>query len=440
MFESTGALPTSSDLFCLVLHPSKPLLTVGMASGHVETFELPAPAGETDAISATKTKKIAFIRSLWRTKRHQGSCRALAYQADGSRLFSAGTDSLVKGFDPETGRASVKFAIRPTDVGPRDDPSTLLMLNPTTLVVGMDSAWVQLYDLANPDKKLESLQPHGDFVTAMVPLPPSKTSTSGVPKQWASTGQMTVSISDMRKGVSDESGEQDEMLISMCYVANMRARKASKASGLLVTGSDHGVLKTWDPANLEKPVHKIKVKEGESLECMVPLPAALGMGDKVACGFGDGVIRVVDLRTRKVVEDMTMSHDALSGEPVIALAVDCYGRLISGGGQIVKVWEDLAELQANGDEESEEDEDDDEDDEENDSEDDQTEPKTNGKRTREDSDSDAEEDEEDESEDDSGDDSDDGERARRLEQKEAAKKRKLGPMGAHGILKFDGLD
>ncbi|KAL2890510.1 WD repeat-containing protein JIP5 [Ceratocystis lukuohia] len=458
MFESTCSLPTSSDLFCLVLHPEKPLLTVGLASGHVETFELPAPASETSTSSEStsqKPKKIALIRSVWRTKRHQGSCRALAYQKDGSRLFSAGTDGLIKGFAPETGRVSVKLALGPSDTGIKDDPSMLLVLNPSTIIASLDSAWVRQFDLENPEKSLGSLQPHEDFVTGMISLPPSKTSTSGVSKQWASTGQMTVSISDMHKGVVDESGEQDEMLICISYIPNMRARKASKTTGILVTGSDNGILKTWDPSDLEKPVHKIKVKEGESLECMVPLPESLGMGDKVACGFGDGIIRVVDLRTRKVVEDMTMSHDALSGEPVIALAVDCYGRLISGGGQIVKVWEDLADLQGNSDDEEDEEEEEEEEDNSDDDNDGEEEEdvedevkttlnhKAKGKRSREessdsDADGDEDEDEDDESEDDSDD--DDGEHARRLEQKEAAKKRKLGPMGAHGILKFDGLD
>ncbi|KKA26422.1 hypothetical protein TD95_000155 [Thielaviopsis punctulata] len=455
MFESTCSLPTTSELFCLVLHPTKPLLTVGLASGHVETFALPAPSSPSSSPAAAappqtsgllKKTKTVFINSVWRTKRHHGSCRALAYQADGSRLFSAGADGLVKGFDPETGRVGVKFAVQPPSGAASDLPSALLVLNPTTLVAAMDSAWQQLYNLEAPGAPLEELQPHGDFAADLVALPASATSTSGQPKQWASAGETTVSLSDMRKGVVDESEEQDELMTALCYVEGVRARKTSSATGVLVTGSDGGMVKTWDPANLAKPVHKVRVCEGETIECLVGLPQELGLGDKVACGCGDGIIRVVDLRTRKVVEEMTMSHDALQGEPVVALAVDSYGRLISGGGQIVKVWEELSELQGQGDSEEEdedEDDDDDGDDDEDEDDEEQDKPKTSGKRVREESDEDEDDDDDDEDEDDDDSDSDsdsDSERSKRLAQKEAAKKRKLGPMGAHGILKFDGLD
>ena len=93
MFENLCTLPLTSDLFAQAIHPSEPLFTVGLSSGHVQTFRLPSldeDDGEGDDDDATSVKSggsssrgTATIETLWRTRRHKGSCRSLGYSYDG---------------------------------------------------------------------------------------------------------------------------------------------------------------------------------------------------------------------------------------------------------------------------------------------------------------------------------------------------------------------
>ena len=106
MFDIICTYPLNSDLFAQCIHPSSPLLALGLASGQVQVHRLP-PADFSNASKAGH----GTIETAWRTRRHKGSCRSLCFSQDGELLFSAGTDGLVKAAATETGHVVSKIAV-----------------------------------------------------------------------------------------------------------------------------------------------------------------------------------------------------------------------------------------------------------------------------------------------------------------------------------------
>jgi WD40 repeat protein len=113
MFDTVCTLPLSSDLFTQAIHPKEPVVSVGLAAGHVQTFRLPSEESDSDDDASTSSSRNGkgHIDTMWRTRRHKGSCRCLVFSVDGEMLYSAGTDGLVKMAKSESGQVENKIAI-----------------------------------------------------------------------------------------------------------------------------------------------------------------------------------------------------------------------------------------------------------------------------------------------------------------------------------------
>ena len=107
MFDTLCTYPLNSDLFAQAIQPNKPLIAIGLASGHVQLNRLPP----SDPVPATQIGR-SCIEIAWRTRRHKGSCRSLCFSRDGEHLYSAGTDGIVKVAATETGQVRGKIAVQ----------------------------------------------------------------------------------------------------------------------------------------------------------------------------------------------------------------------------------------------------------------------------------------------------------------------------------------
>ncbi|KAK7719196.1 WD repeat-containing protein jip5 [Botryosphaeria dothidea] len=428
MFDTICNLPLSSELFAQAIHPTEPLVAVGLSAGHVQTFRLPPVATSEDDDSSIEDAAAASengfgqIETAWRTRRHKGSCRSLAYSIDGEALYSAGTDGLVKAASAETGQVLSKINVprignTNTDVDP---PSLLHVLSPQTLLLATDSSPLHLFDLRE-DRTFASLRasathhPHDDYVSSLTPLPPSAASTSGFSKQWVTTGGSTLAVTDLRRGVLVRSEDQGEELLSSLHVGGLGKKGTSVGEKILVGGGS-GVLTLWERGVWDDQDERITVDKGpgggESLDVMTLFPDGVGpRGKTVAVGLGNGLVRFVRVGQNQVVGEI--SHDE-TGESVVALGFDVGGRLITGGGQVVKVWHEKT-YGGDGD-------------------DDEAEDAIDGAKRpldSDDDDSDADDSDADSSDDDSG-------RKRRKKRKRGKGKDKNG--GKPVVQKFKGLD
>lgn len=219
-----------------------------------------------------------------------------------------------------------------------DPPSLIHIQTPSSLLLATDSSALHIYDIrANSTFATSTPQqthhPHDDYVSSLTPLPPGETSTSGFSNQWVGTGGTTVAITDLRRGVLVKSEDMGEELLSSCNVG-----------GQVFVGGERGVLRGWDIGEWEEEEQRVNIARGESLDILSSVPEEVGGnrwgGDLVAVGLGDGKVRVVKVGKGKgkgkVVGEMV--HDEV--EPVVGLGFEVGGRMISGGGSVVKVWQE----------------------------------------------------------------------------------------------------
>jgi WD40 repeat protein len=116
MFDTVCSIPLPSDLFTQAVHPKEPIVSVGLASGHVLTYRLsPGPNADSDDEEGDTTlaSECGFgqVETAWKTRRHKGSCRTLGFGYDGEHLYSAGTDGIIKAADVSTGEVVSKILI-----------------------------------------------------------------------------------------------------------------------------------------------------------------------------------------------------------------------------------------------------------------------------------------------------------------------------------------
>lgn len=223
-----------------------------------------------------------------------------------------------------------------------DAPCLLHALSPQMLLLATDSSALHLYDLRVPSSMFASAmpqqthRPHDDYISSLTPLPPTDASTSGFSKQWVSTGGTTLAVTDLRRGVLVKSEDQEEELLSSVFVEGVPGKGRNvdgRAGEKVLVGGGSGVLTLWERGVWDDQDERIVLDKDskESLDVMAVVPGARG---EVVVGMGDGRVKVVRLGANKVVGECR--HDEV--DSVVGLGFEVGGRMISGGGCVVKVW------------------------------------------------------------------------------------------------------
>ena len=124
------------------------------------------------------------------------------------------------------------------------------------------------------------------------------------------------------------------------------------ADGIAV-GGERGLLRFWRDARklsteLETSTEtRVRLAKNESIDSLSTPPKSENL---LAAGMGDGSVKIVDLRQRKTIHHL--QHDDI--EPVIGLGFESEGRMISAGGQNVKIWQETIDLELEDTDQTEE--------------------------------------------------------------------------------------
>jgi WD repeat-containing protein 55 len=126
------------------------------------------------------------------------------------------------------------------------------------------------------------------------------------------------------------------------YIGGL-ASSGTSGGEKIVVGGGGGVLTLWEKGAWDDQNERIYVnrgpKGGEALDTLTVVPDSLGKGKMIAVGQASGRVSFVKMGINKVVSSIT--HDEAEG--VIGLGFDVEGRMVSGGGQVVKVWHEAGD-------------------------------------------------------------------------------------------------
>lgn len=355
-------LKYSDPLFELACHPEKPIILSGLANGYIychtydpeilkKTFE--KRRKEFSSLD-DKEKKVKFwttldvdtntkgddklgIKLMWKTKRHKGSVRCIALDSDGIFVYSIGTDNVLKKAETGTGKVVMKVTLETTN----DVKFTKMVkaANHPVLVLGNEVGTVLVLDSNTLQEKNRLTRVHNsdDAINDIFPF--SKRSGH----KYISLGQTTLGYWDSRESnesdfkISPEdtktkkkvmlSDDQEDEILCGTFVDPEKGE-------IIACGMGEGILTVWKPErnDLEDQLTRIKIAKDESVDCIIP---TLQDDNCVWCGSSNGNIYKVDVKRGNVVEVRT--HSSL--DDVSFLDLDYGYRVISGGMDMVRVWD-----------------------------------------------------------------------------------------------------
>lgn len=147
-------------------------------------------------------------------------------------------------------------------------PTVLHVMSPDFMAVGTESGEVQFFDLRSSLRPVSSVTAHPDYISSLATLPGEHR------PQLISTGESTLSITDIRNGMIDSSEDQQDELLSCAFLPGRKSRA--------VVGTALGCLTFFDVGFWGHGVTQFTLTK-ESIDAMQVLE------DKLLVAGGDGV-------------------------------------------------------------------------------------------------------------------------------------------------------
>ena len=258
----------ADQIFDLSFHPGGEYLACGLIDGAVELWKYGLDANE----------------KVFSSNPHQGSCRGLQFNSDGSVLYSISSDGCLRGIDG-VGKETFKIEnAHPSSI------NKMSILDTNLLSTGDDNGIVNIWDVRQSGQTpIMSWNVHTDFISGFAYNNDRNTLLS-------TSGDATLTAYDMKKGSSiNNKGELSGYERSDDQEAELNCCVIIKNGKKIVCGTHEGVLLVftwghWGDCSDRYPGHP------ETVDCLYKIDE-----NTVMTGSSDGIIRAVSIQPNKMI-------------------------------------------------------------------------------------------------------------------------------------------
>jgi len=275
--EAPSPVKCRSTVLDLDYHPTERLICCGLVSSELEIW-----IQKNDDGPSAQFSRVARITGLHR----QEACRTIAFNPQGTILFTGGADGGLHGIDCSQGQ-TIWTCFQGNDKIPVNRISTCLAneLGPTVLLSGDENGTIKLWDIREkPDApKFNFPASHQDFVSDFCYAQEEK-------RLLTTGGDGTLSVFDLRK-LAKVRGEarSEELETELLSIALLKNGKK------VLCGTQEGLISIFNWGKWEFPSDTI-TGHPHSVDCLLKLDE-----DTILTGSSDGIIRIVRVHPHKLL-------------------------------------------------------------------------------------------------------------------------------------------
>ncbi|TFK29572.1 WD40 repeat-like protein [Coprinopsis marcescibilis] len=265
-------IPVGAQIFDVVFHPTAAITYTGLLTGRIKAFAY-GEQGDSN--------------NLWTIRPSKRSCRGLALNEDGSKLYAVGKSKDLYTIDTATADIDTRSGAHDCAI------NRVKSLMPWTLATGDDDGTVKLWDPRKRDA-VKSYTQHFDYITDFLWL--------GDKRQLVATrhvhGDGTLSVMDIRVKKAEvlaQSEDQEDELLSIVAIKKNQKFLVGTQLGMI---SVFNRKKGWADCVDRIPGHPL------SIDALCNIPEGIPDSDAtstVLTGSSDGFVRVVKILPTKFV-------------------------------------------------------------------------------------------------------------------------------------------